>query len=530
MAFSIDHETKISIENIPVQWVSLVELYNPELPQFPMQYVHVLSNQRRIFGFPVSYNFQRQRGHLATLELTFLSNIDLTTADKALIKTELKHRFGAQNPVVREDIEQSVAEERKRRFLLQLWDSFITPTYGGKLPFGAFFEGMYSLVRCSAAFIPMSGGKSEEQMLYDFIRHYGEKVNICEPWNFLEFFLLPTYDELLTRNFDDFPNYRILQSAIDKFADRYFNSQFTSGMRNFRTIRPTITNMDGYNIQSANGMRDLDTFLLNEEIITIEEKGELDFLIDAFNRLATRALGFMGLTINAIPANDLGQWTGDDFKQFYIDVENGRSVGLYPKIWSMVLQQGFGNPEAIPIDNWIETFYSIPLQVCSKEEFLQNFRRMGKFERMLWVTSQARKTNMHTIIDWVWCLKYGTGKTTDEITDLKGSRGNRLRDANPLSCLKCPLKADCLGYLGIQDEPVYVMSRTEVLPESEVRTRHRASFIILTIDNVPKYVFSGADQHYKLIDGFTGLEIHDMETSFTNETVTVAEFMADLLA
>ena len=94
-----------------------------------------------------------------------------------------------------------------------------------------------------------------------------------------------------------------------------------------------------------------------------------------------------------------------------IDVEYKRTVGIYPKIWSMVLQQGFGNPGAIPIDNWIETFYSIPLKIDSKEDFLNSFQGMGKLERMLWVTAQARKTNMFSIFNWVWCLKYGTGKT-----------------------------------------------------------------------------------------------------------------------
>ena len=494
-----------------------------------MQYVHIISNKKRIFGFPVSYNLVRRTGdNLVTLEFKFLSNFALTNSDITLVRNELKHRFGAQNPVVREDIEESIADEGKRRFLLQLWDSFITPTYGGSLPFGAFFEGMYSIVRCSAAFIPLSGGKSEEQMLYDFIRHYGEKVNVCEPWNFFEFFLLPTYDELLIRDFDAFPKYKTLQSAIDKFADRYFTNRFISGNRNFRTIEHRISNMDGYDIRYGNGMRDLGTFLVSEEIITPEEKGELDFLIDAFNRLATRSLGFMGLTINAVPENDLRQWTENDFKLFYTNVENERTVGLYPKIWSMVLQQGFGNPEAIPIDNWIETFYSIPLQINSKEEFLESFKRMGKFERMLWVTSQARKTNMHTIFDWVWCMKYGVGKTTDEITDLKKNSERRLRNANPLSCLKCPLKNNCLGYLSIHEETVYVMACTEVPVESQVRPPVRALFVVLTFDNVPKHVLRKSNGRYKLIDGFTGLEIHDMETSFINERITVAEFMTDM--
>jgi len=528
MPFSIEHETIISLENIPVQWISMINLYNSALPQFPMKYVHLLRDGKRIFGFPVCYTLSRESGNTATLEFKFLSNIALDSSQRDLVRTELKHRFGAQSPVVREDIEECCGEERKRRFLLKIWDSFITPTYGGSLPFGSFYEGMYSMVRCAAAFIPMSGGKSELQMVYDFTRHYGEKVDIAEPWNFLEFFLLPVYDELLQRDLDDFPKYKNLQSAIDKFADRYFTRRFASGRRNFRTIGPSITNMDGYDLQSANGMRDLNTFLFEEEIITIEEKRELDFLIDAFNRLATRALGFMGLTVNAVPENDLRQWNGADFKRFYINAESERTVGIYPKIWSMVLQQGFGNPEAIPIDNWIESFYSIPLQIDSKEEFLRSFNRMGKIERMLWVTAQARKTNMFTIFDWLWCLKYGTGKTTKDVTG--SEKIQRLRNANPLSCLKCPLKDVCLRYLEISKEDVYVMRAREVPRESELRPRVRARFVVLTFDNVPKYVFRREGRGYELIDGFTGLEIHELETSFQNELTSVSEFIRDLLS
>ena len=155
MPFSIEHETTISLDNIPVQWISMINLYNSTLPQFPMKYVHLIQEGERIFGFPVSYTLSGQSGNTATLEFKFLSNVTLDSSRRDLVKTELKHRFGAQNPVVREDIEKCSGEERKRRFLLEIWDSFITPTYGGSLPFGRFYEEMYSMVRCAAAFIPM---------------------------------------------------------------------------------------------------------------------------------------------------------------------------------------------------------------------------------------------------------------------------------------------------------------------------------------------------------------------------------------
>lgn len=527
MTFSIKEENTIAIRNIPLQWISLLDLYNTALPQFPLKYVHLNLNSKRIFGFPVTFNIAKESDNSLTWSFKFLSNVRLEGADIDLVTSELKHRLGAENSVNRSDIEGCCTEGNSRKaLLLQIWDSFITPVFGGTLPFGRFYDWMYSLARCSAAFIPQSGGKSEWQMMYDFVRHYGEKVSVAETWSFLEFFLLPTYDELLKRDFHDFPTYGTLQSAIDKFGKRYFTRNFTIEGISLSAVGPKISDLDGCDIRSPNGMRDLTSFLVDEGVFSMEEKKELDFLIDAFNRLATRALGFIGLTYNASPSNDLRKWTGERFRQLYTNAE-GRTVGVYPKIWGMILQQGFGNPEVVPIDVWIESFFRIPLKIDSKEQFLKTFQRIGKLERVLWVTSQARKTNMQTIFDWVWCLKFGTGKTTSEIT----TSAQGLREANPLSCLKCPLKMNCMGYSAIKDADVYVMALSGAVPEEDAINPPRScEFVVATINNVPKYVFRRVyGNHYKLIDGFTGLEIHEYETSFKNQDTTVSKFMSDLL-
>lgn len=525
MQFSIEHETVISLESIPLQWISLVDLYNTSLPQFPLKYVHVIHNGERIFGFPFSYDLSRGSKGSVTWKFKFLSNVPLTGSKRECVKAELRHRLGAENPVVRGDIEGCCPEnDSKRSLLLEIWDAFVTPMYGGSLPFGRFYDGVYSFARCAAAFIPQSGRKSESQMLYDFIRHYGEKVSIVKPWDFLEFFLLPTYDELLKRDLDNFPTYKILQNSIDKFAARYFTRRFITQRLSLRTVGPRITDLDGHDLLSPNGMRDLTTFLVDKGTFTIEEKREFDFLIDAFNRLATRALGFIGLSCNAKPENDFRTWSGLRFKQFYVRAEKERTVGIYPKIWGMILQQGFGNPEVIPIDVWIESFYRVPLQIDSKERFLESFAGIGKLERMIWVTVQARKTNMYSIFDWLWCLKYGTGKTTKEIT---GSNTRRLRLANPLSCLHCPLKKSCLAYSEIDDLDIYVAEVEDVPRESKIKPKIRTEFIVLTIKRIPKYVFRRVNSSCELIDGFTGLEIHK-KTSFRNEKVIVSEFMRDL--
>ena len=45
------------LENIPIKWLPKIELYYPDLPLFPIVYVHVKHRGQRIYGFPVSQSF-----------------------------------------------------------------------------------------------------------------------------------------------------------------------------------------------------------------------------------------------------------------------------------------------------------------------------------------------------------------------------------------------------------------------------------------------------------------------------------------
>ena len=46
--FTLKHETIIEICDLPLQWIPKIELYYPDLPQFPIMYVHFLINDERI--------------------------------------------------------------------------------------------------------------------------------------------------------------------------------------------------------------------------------------------------------------------------------------------------------------------------------------------------------------------------------------------------------------------------------------------------------------------------------------------------
>ena len=70
---------------------------------------------------------------------------------------------------------------------------------------------------------------------------------------------------------------------------------------------------------------------------------------------------------------------------------------------------------------------------------------------MIWNVSQAKKTNVDSIINSLWCLRFG-------------QTGNQIvRAANPLSCYACDLRdSDCAGYDSISQQKVNVVNETSV--------------------------------------------------------------------
>ena len=99
MNSSLQYESIIEIENIPVQWGQKFELYYPDLPGFPIVYVHFTKEKHRVYGFPINACFKQKSENTGSVELTFISNIDLDVnlELKALTKKELENRFGARN-------------------------------------------------------------------------------------------------------------------------------------------------------------------------------------------------------------------------------------------------------------------------------------------------------------------------------------------------------------------------------------------------------------------------------------------------
>jgi len=113
-----------------------------------------------------------------------------------------------------------------------------------------------------------------------------------------------------------------------------------------------------------------------------------------------------------------------------------RLKGSYqsPKVLQLYAQQCFGSVSALPIDNWIESFLSAPLNFKPKKktkiisEVFENSQVWGEIERLLWICAQSRKVHSSVCSEILWCIRFGAPK--------EKRKKPILRRANPLSCQK----------------------------------------------------------------------------------------------
>ena len=54
---SLNNTILVTISDIPIQWIPKIELYYPDLPQFPIMYLHSFCNGQRVLGVPVSVSY-----------------------------------------------------------------------------------------------------------------------------------------------------------------------------------------------------------------------------------------------------------------------------------------------------------------------------------------------------------------------------------------------------------------------------------------------------------------------------------------
>ena len=378
----VRYETIIDLGCIPIQWIPRFELFMQDLPNFPLIYVHHYRNGQRVFGFPVSANFVEHEGGFCKVHLRFLSNRELTSDDTLmnLVKSELSERFGISDPVTKQDIIQSCnGDEGYIRFFSRIWDNVIDPHHGNSIPYGAYYEKFYSIVRFVAAWNTAGrGGRQQElRQVYWFLREYGQHVDIqlygCE---FYLFFLLPTYEEIKTKSLEDFPKMSRLLSAVKKIYDLDFTERHVIAGKEIRSMKVGKS----WPQTRDEFVRYLSRGYVSDGRLSETEAYELGLLTDMFDRFPPRAAGFIWCVM-AIDTLDFESWDRDFLDAFYIScLDDKKTIGVYPKVVACFLQQGFKNIEAIPMDSWILSFVRHPLGIFGH----QNLPNSTKKEQIVW--------------------------------------------------------------------------------------------------------------------------------------------------
>jgi len=478
----IKYETNIEIKDIPLQWIPRFELYYPDLPQFPITYIHFNYKGEKIYGFVSAVSFDIN-GKNCNIKVLFLSNKRIDNKLKPIVKKEIEERFGSADKVGLKDIKACCNGNKDyENFFSELW-KYISKTYGEYIPYGKFYEEIYSMVRFVSAWQPKTGRQSEMRMLYNFLSIFGQPIKVEGKWDYLEFFLIPTYEEVKNKKFSEFSNFGSLYESMEKIWKHYFTKTEELEDMNIHFMEKS------WPISKEKFMTNITYPLLKKKIITLEDKHNIDRLVDAFNRHGWRAAFFIW-SVMSIQDKDYNKWDKDFFIKFY---STKTGVGISPKVIACFLQQGFKNEEVIPIDIWVESFYQLALGINTKEEFFKSFSKMGKLERAIWLSSQANKTNIKTFFDLMWCTRFGV-------------RGNKyLRGPNPISCYECKLRKKCPSYKKIKSLLVLISDYREDIDKLIQEANHKnCEFICLIRDSVPERILKKKGKNWILIDEFSG--------------------------
>ena len=376
-------------------------------------------------------------------------------------------------------------------------------SYGPSIPFGKFYDEMYSIVRFVSAWQPKTGRQSEMRMLYNFMSAFGEEVEFTAQWGHLEYYVIPNYTDILENNYSDFAKFEILCSCMKKL----FETQFTK----LQDIDDTT-----FQVMPKAWKQNKDDFIENvskplymQGILTSDERFYAERLVDAFNRHAWRAAYFISAFMN-IYNKDYYTWEKPFFKEVY---DNGSKLkGYSEKVIACFLQQGFGKKDIIPVDTWIETFYRFPLGISTRTEFYNSFTTLGKLERVIWLASQSNKTNMKNFFDILWCQRYGViGNGT-------------LRGINPIACRSCKLKYTCVGAKSYHNKLVRLQNVSAI---DDVTDEKNVDFICLLEENVPKKAYLKPANKWELVDEFSGYHITNKmpQTLINSQIITFEEFI-----
>jgi len=438
----LSYRYTLAIRNYPERWFPFIHLYDADLPLFPLQYFHVLTSnmsseevpsaEDRAFGYI-------ERTHLSSsgLEVGIICNKDLEEAENSNllspVRSEIEERLGVSNPLTHADVSAAFRPpfSQANAVLDQIWQRVVPGAFGESLPFGRFLDAVFGLARFVASFYSPAGRKSEWIQTHYFCSRFGERIDVSGNLPKMDFYLLPTFNEITGQSdlHKLFPKFQALSDAATDFHRRFCSVRNIGGGLAFSKFNPPFQGV-------LNTAKILD--LINS--LNPSSREPLTQCFNAFDKGPLRTVMFLQMLNDLRDHRLLPQKLTSNQIGFIYD-----SLGGFyqtPKVIALYAQQCFGNTAALPIDTWIETFMKWPLAIYpttgrSLHSVFASATNIGKVERLLWISAQARKVHSSLCDDALWCVKYD-------------SRG-KPRGANPLACGAClaSIRGRCPAYASI---------------------------------------------------------------------------------
>lgn len=450
--YTLSTRNEVVLDGFPYKWVPFQNFFDPNVPGYPLYRIHVKEGDERAFGVPMTKSVNRKNGDgTCELSIDILANCDLDNLDtdlKGRFVEGLRERLGLSEALSETDLLDCCfypdgTEGRRHgkwRKMIELVFPRLQKYYGNLLPCGQFYSRTYGLFRLVSTWNVPGGEKQELIMTSNLLKTAGKQVD-CAEGEPINMFLLPTYEEVLTGDLDDFPEFRQVKEAIEDFGDRLLTHEHTVGNTSFSLLdRDTYVPINAEKWNSA--MEDVDRDS-RETLIQLKED---------MNRNYQRPFILFVYLYNALRGLDYSRIRREEYAEIYRD----RPRTIYPKVLGMVLQQAFANYDCIPVDTWVETFFKT-LLATPPDEIPESGRELGKFERFVWYTSQLRKTNQPMFDEVLHCIKTG----------VLHSKSMCMREANPLSCYLCALSRErCSTYEEIKTSSVAIVDRSSLSTRS----------------------------------------------------------------
>lgn len=445
--FTLSDTGEIVLDDFPIKWVPLLNFYNSNIPSFPVHRFHFKNDGRRIFGVPVTRKVKEKTGdESCKLEIKIRSNVDINEASEDTrdqVREELKERLGLSEAVDKDNLKNSCncaegcscSRHRNWEKIIDLIFPRLKEYYGDRLPCGKFYSKTYGIFRLVSTWNVPGGAKQELIMTSNLLKTAGKEIDTGDGQK-VNLRLLPTYEEILDDEIDQFSDFLELREAIDEFGDKFLTRNYSAS----KNLSFKLIDED----ENVSVDREKWNKLIEEMSSSTEKK--LTKLKENMNRNYQRPFVLMVYLYNVFEGLDFEKFTKSEYAKIYRDPPRG----IYKKILGMVLQQAFGQYECIPVDTWVETFFTTLLGV-EKEDIPESGRNLGKFERFVWYTAQLRKTNQPGFEDIIHCVKTG----------ILYSENMHMRGANPLSCYLCELSdEECPVYEDIKEDKVAIIDRS----------------------------------------------------------------------